>query len=311
MSVSPESSSLSPESSYLSPESWVEGMGENTFSVQIWGTRGSIPSPGPETIRYGGNTSCVAVRLGEGNLLIFDAGSGIVPLGRALLREAGPLNADVFLTHFHWDHIQGLPFFAPAYRRGTCLRIYGCEDADVKLPTIIARQMENTYFPVPMVTLAADLVFLNLTEGHYAFDGFELDTMFLQHPGKTLGYRLRRGGKTLAYITDNELEIIQEEPSPAVRRLADFVRGADLLIHDSQFTRAEYPAVKGWGHSCYEDVVRLAQLAGVHRLAFFHHDPERTDDQIDAQVESHRRRLAAAGSPLKCFAAQEGTTLEL
>ena len=286
-------------------------MPDETMSVQFWGTRGSIPTPGPETLRYGGNTSCVAVRLADSHLLIFDAGSGIVPLGRALVRTGGTLNADIFLTHFHWDHIQGLPFFAPAYQRGTCLRIYGCEYSEVKLPTIIANQMESTYFPVPLVTLAADMVFLNLTEAHYAFDAFELDALFLEHPGKTLGYALRRGGKALAYITDNELGIIADEPSPAVRRLADFVRGADLLIHDSQFTRAEYPTVKGRGHSCYEDVVRLADLAGVRRLAFFHHDPERTDGQIDQLVQTHRQRLAAAGSGVTCFAAQEGMTLEI
>lgn len=289
----------------------IKAMLAEVLSVRMWGTRGSIPTPGPETLRYGGNTSCVAVRLSTGRLLIFDAGSGIKQLGRALMQQGRPVEADIFLTHFHWDHIQGLPFFAPAYRMGTRLRIYGCEYADVKLHQIIANQMESVYFPVPLPTLAAEMRFQSVTEDRYVFDDFELETLYLHHPGTTIGYRLRRGGKTFAYVTDNELGIIEGEPSLEVRRVVDFVRGADLLIHDTQFTRAQYPVVRGWGHSCYEDVVRLGELAEVKRLAFFHHDPDRTDDEIDALVAAQRRYFAEAGKAIECFAAQEGMEIEL
>jgi phosphoribosyl 1,2-cyclic phosphodiesterase len=298
----------------IAPQAVVQQIKEmlaEVLTVHLWGTRGSIPTPGPDTVRYGGNTACVAVRLSTGRLLVFDAGSGIVPLGRALSKEGRPLDVDIFLSHFHWDHIQGLPFFAPAYRKGNVIRIYGCDRAEVPLHSIIATQMESVYFPVPLQTLAADIQFQSLTEGRYTFDTFAMDTLFLQHPGTTLGFRLRRGGKSVAYLTDNELGPIEGKPSAFVRQVADFVRGADLLIHDAQYTRDEYHLVRGWGHSCYEDVVTLAEMGGVRRLAFFHHDPERTDDEIDALVRTHGQPATDSGVPQSCFGARDGMQIEL
>jgi len=281
------------------------------MKVTLWGTRGSLASPGPETIRYGGNTSCVEVRGRDGTVLVLDAGTGMRRLGATI----GPdtRRVDILLTHLHMDHIQGLGFFGPLYSPDLEMQVWGPASATRDLTARLGLYLSPPLFPVSLRDLPCRWTLHNVPLGRFEIDGLQIETALICHPGPTVGYRITEDRASLAYLPDHEpaLGARSFPGDPAWTSGYDLAAGTDLLIHDSQFTRAEYPTVKGRGHSCYEDVVRLADLAGVRRLAFFHHDPERTDGQIDQLVQTHRQRLAAAGSGVTCFAAQEGMTLEI
>ncbi|MDH5760579.1 MAG: MBL fold metallo-hydrolase [Gemmatimonadota bacterium] len=281
------------------------------LSVRCWGTRGSIPSPGPATTRYGGNTSCVAVRVG-GRCFIFDAGTGIRPLGHQILDLSRTPDTPLFLTHFHWDHIQGLPFFVPLYTEGAVLKILGPRQPDADMREIFERQMAPIHFPVPFSMVAAQLDFGHMEHDEWEDGGVTVRSMQVRHPSTVLGYRIEAGGVSVCFIPDNELEGEGYDLGPDWRaRLVEFVGGADLLIHDSMYTDSEYAERRGWGHSTFRQSVDLARDAGVRRLLFFHHDPQRSDDALDAIVDRTRDEAAARGVSLEMAAAAEGEEIHL
>ncbi len=281
------------------------GSVRSPVSLRCWGTRGSIPSPGPRTVRYGGNTTCFEVCSGE-QRLIFDAGSGIRPLGLNLLAH-GVTRQHIFLTHFHWDHIQGFPFFSPLYRPDVEINVVGPKQNNIDIRSLFAGQMGPIYFPVPFGAVAAAMSFNHLSEGTWEVGDVTLRTMRVRHPSYVVGYRIEAGGDVICFVPDNEVEGSDREVGRGWReRFVDFIRGADLLIHDSTYTDDEYPARVGWGHSTFRQALRLAEEAEVRKLLFFHHDPERSDDDLDEIVDRLREEVSAHGSDLDLGAAAEG-----
>jgi phosphoribosyl 1,2-cyclic phosphodiesterase len=287
-----------------------------SFRVQFWGTRGSIPSPGPTTVRYGGNTPCVEVRTSSGWLIVLDAGTGIRELGRSLIARANgaPIRGDIFLTHAHWDHIQGMPFFGPLFQQGNHFTIWGPKSLAPTLDRVLRSQMSPVVFPVAFEQLQATIDFCEITDGRRSANGYEVRTFDVRHPGGALGYRFAEGDNSapaLVYISDNELGTGAAYDTRANwrRELVEFVRGARLFVHDTTYTAAEYDHHRGWGHSTYEDAVELALDAGVETLVLFHHKPERTDDEVDQRAAECRVIAEQRGKRLRIVAAAEGLTL--
>jgi phosphoribosyl 1,2-cyclic phosphodiesterase len=303
--------------------------------VTFWGVRGSIPCPGPATVRYGGNTACLELRVGDGNrLVIIDAGSGIRPLGDSLVKNdlpKGPIRTTIFLSHTHWDHIMGFPFFTPIYIPGTKLEICGpVTYEEDKLDTVVGAQLSYRYFPVRQEELAADISYLELKEGTRDLgDGLRVTTKYLNHPILVLGYRFEYRGRVFCTAYDHEMfqnvfEMAPDQPgydAESVRegalaareeneKVARFFQGADLLVHDTQYTAKEYQKKKGWGHSTFESAINAAHKAGVKHLVLFHHDPLRTDGELTALVRAYTRALEGR-TALKVSVAQEGTTIEV
>lgn len=290
------------------------------MDVRFWGTRGSVAKPGPTTLRYGGNTSCVEVRGVDGTLIVLDCGTGAHGLGQALVSAGGPrCDGHLMITHTHWDHIQGFPFFAPLFIPGNTWDIYAPGALGQQLERTLAGQMEYNYFPVTLAQLGASIRFHDLVEGRFAVGAVRITAQYLNHPALALGYRLQSGGNVVVYSVDHE----PHAPHPAARsqgeppehgedqRHVEFLADADLVIHDAQYTVAEYPQKTGWGHTPAEWAVDYALAARAKRLALFHHDPLRDDDAVDRLVEACRRRASAAGSALQVFAAAEGQALRL
>jgi phosphoribosyl 1,2-cyclic phosphodiesterase len=295
--------------------------------VRFWGTRGSVPTPGPTTVRYGGNTACVEARTDAGTFFILDSGTGIRELGLHLARQGGPVSAHLLLGHTHWDHISGFPFFSPAFVPGNHLMIYGARDLDRPLRDVLANQMHYTYFPVPLGELRAEIEFSELEEGVIQIEDAVVRTHYLNHTAVCMGYRIEADGVSVAYITDHEPYGLvgsgrTQEPDigrglrggpihGGDRRLIDFVRGADLLIQDTQYTPEEYADRGGWGHGSTDYVTDVAVEAGVRRVAMFHHEPTHADDEIDRMVEYSRNRAREVNSDLELFAAAEGVEIDL
>ena len=279
-------------------------------TTRCWGTRGSIPSPGPQTARYGGNTTSFEVRHGD-QRLIFDAGTGLRALGLDLQENGGEFH-HIFLTHFHWDHIQGFPFFEPLYDPEVDLKIVGPRQNNIDVRSLFAGQMGPIYFPVPFSVVAATMSFDHLNEGTLEVAGATLRTMRVKHPSYVIGYRIEVGGKVICFIPDNELEGDMYEVDDGWHgRLVEFVRGADLFIHDSMYTDEEYPSRIGWGHSTFSQALRLAEEAEVKKLLFFHHDPNRSDDELDEIVSRIRDDALARGCGVEIDAAAEGIDISL
>lgn len=287
--------------------------------ITFWGTRGSIPTPGAPTARYGGNTPCVSLERTDRNadrMVILDAGTGIRQLGRKLTQQRnGSVAVDLLLSHTHWDHIQGLPFFAPFFHEGNAVHIRGAKQGDVDLAAILRRQMDPVVFPVPIEELAAQLEVEHVESEQFEIDGFTVQTIRLRHPGTTLGYRLTPPGErgSIAYVTDNELGsggAYAVGPSWRRQFLA-FLDGVTVLIHDAMFTPAELEHHRGWGHSSYSEAVKLAADGGVRRLVLFHHLPEHDDAAMDMLVEEAQKAAVGTDFAGEVLAATEGMELWL
>ncbi len=291
-----------------------------TVLIRFWGTRGSIPTPGRGTTLYGGNTSCVEVRADDGTVIILDCGTGARPLGLDLLSRGPTLPPmHILVTHTHWDHIQGFPFFPPAYLAGTRLSVYGARGLDRTLEGSLSGQMQHTYFPVQLDELRADIGFEEVAEERFRVGPYRVTSQLINHTAATVAYRLHAGGVSIAYVTDHEPFWWERSgprqphrfAHPGEERHLAFVEGTDVLIHDAQYADGEYPAKRGWGHSTIEYAVDLAVRAGVKQLVLFHHDPLHSDRWIRTQLARARRRAAAQRSTLEIIAAAEGDQLEL
>jgi CheY-like chemotaxis protein len=287
--------------------------------LRFWGTRGSIATPGPNTAHFGGNTSCVEVTTIGGDRFIFDCGTGARPLGAHLMAEAAkPIRAAILFSHTHWDHIQGFPFFTPLFVPGNHFIVCGPQGCNRSLREVLAGQMEYTYFPVELGQLGATIVYQELVEGPQDLGGARVSAQFLNHPAITMGYRIEADGASLVYACDHEpywepLWRSGAEPGKldsilhaGDRRHLEFIRNADVVIHDAQYTPDEYPAKKNWGHSTYSYVARVAAAAGVRRLFLTHHDPSH-DDAFLLNIERSARAIAREmGSKVGISCAWEG-----
>jgi phosphoribosyl 1,2-cyclic phosphodiesterase len=269
--------------------------------------RGSISTPGPTTVRYGGNTSCIEVRVGD-EIILLDAGTGLRALGQSLLAEFKnrPLHLTLLLTHTHWDHIQGLPFFGPIYNPRCRLRILGCEGTRKGLVNALTGQMESTYFPVPFHKLPSNIEIEELKNFNFNLGPVCVRAMRANHPGLCVGYRLFSPDSLIAFFPDTEPRTGGKD-----REMIEFLRDVDLLILDSQYDSKEYREHVGWGHGCVDDSVKLALQAGVKQLSLFHHDPDHDDKRIDKMVQHARRLVAKQKGKLRVDAAREGMTIKL
>lgn len=306
------------------------------MKLKFWGVRGSIACPGPGTVHYGGNTACLEILFeGLDRCIIVDAGSGIRLLGHEIVKKnnrSKPFKADIFITHTHWDHIMGFPFFDPIYREGTELNIYGpVTYEEDTLEQVVGDQLRYRYFPVLHSDLAAKLHYHQIGENQLDLgDGIVVKTKFLNHTLSCLGYRFEYKGKTICTAFDTEpfRNLFADDPNSSNfdpdlfaegervtqdenQKLIDFYQSTDILIHDSQYTLTEYNAAKqGWGHSYFEYAIDTSRKANVGKLYFFHHDPYRTDDEL-RHIETDLRNSLPGNSAIELFVAKEGSEISL
>lgn len=280
------------------------------MKVTFWGTRGSIPSPGPHTVKVGGNTTCIEVETGQGHRVIVDAGTGIRPLGLKLIREKHTDPIVLLFTHSHWDHLAGFTFFPPAYHPDFKLDVYGNPMALEVLRRDIFDRRDNRYFPVNMDDFRALIKFYEPLPKPLLIGNLEIDSIPLNHPGNGYGYRFDLDGKSFAFITDNEIGT--EYPGGnTLAELQEFCNNCDVLIHDAQYLPSEIKQHKGWGHSTYIEAIELAAKSNVKHLVFTHHDPERDDEAIQELIESAREYVIEKGYSLFCELGIEGQSLVL
>jgi len=276
------------------------------FEVTFWGVRGSLPVPGVDTIKYGGNTPCVQIQIGD-RLFIMDAGTGIYNLGQHLVKQGGHICGDIFITHTHWDHIQGFPFFAPAFIPGNSFTLYGLRSVNLSFRDLIKGQMMYDYFPVSLDEMGSNIYFHELTIGEsiQMGDGIVLSSFLNHHPGGCLAYRLDHDGRSCCYMTDSE------HTNKIELDLLNFIAGADLLIYDTHFTDKEYagyegfPSVAGQGHSTWQEGIKLVKACGAKKLVLFHHATFRSDNEIEAieceAQEQYPNLVAAREGMLICL----------
>lgn len=294
------------------------------MKVKFWGVRGSIASPGPKTVRYGGNTTCIEVRTDNNELIILDAGTGIFPLSQTLLAEM-PVAANVLITHSHWDHIQGLPFFIPNFIPGNLLRLHGCFDpvSGKGVEQVMSVQLQYSYFPVREAEMKARIEYVTLTPGESIRIGSATVTpTLLNHPVINLGYRIESNGKSVFFTGDheppyniyqssdegfNEYQFFVDEKE---RLIEDAIRGVDVYIADSSYTDAEYPSKKGWGHGTFSTSIQSANKAGAKVLFCTHHEPTRSDDALELVFDEALKEHADIATRLDIRLAREGDVYE-
>jgi phosphoribosyl 1,2-cyclic phosphodiesterase len=286
---------------------------DDKVELRYWGVRGTLPVPGPRAVRYGGNTSCVTLRFPRDELFVLDAGTGIKELARHIMAQKTRQQANILISHPHWDHINALPFFAPLYVPGNAFTIYGAPSGKLGIRELVFNQMDGIHFPITIREFGAHVDFHDLHEETLEIGGIAVDTMLLSHPGTCLGYRVRYRGRTICYVTDNEMfpPTMPQYDAHYLDRLVGFVQDADVLITDTSYMDEEYPAKVGWGHSAVGQVVTLAHNAGVKALHLFHHEPDQTDEDIDRKLEVARGLLAARGSTTECSAPAEGSAFAI
>ncbi len=293
------------------------------MKVVFWGTRGSIPTPGPGTLKYGGNTPCVEVQA-AGTRIVIDAGTGIRNLGRSIQtsEEEAP-EVHLLISHSHWDHIQGFPFFAPVFNPRARILVYGCQGTGNQVEKVLSMQMDDDYFPLSFRELAAEIRFVEIEKDSFTVGEAEVDSIFLNHPGLALGFAIRAGGRKMVYASDTEpfRDLLTAEEGdvkgrmrPYVesldRKIIDFARDADVFVIDGMFTDEEYRQKLGWGHSSVSDAAAVGLSAGAKRLFLFHHDPAHDDAFIDDMVAGGRAIVREAGSTMEISGAMEGEKIE-
>jgi phosphoribosyl 1,2-cyclic phosphodiesterase len=282
------------------------------MKINFWGTRGSISAPGRERIKYGGHTTCVSVELADGSIIIIDGGTGIKDLSDYFQKNKPELtNFNVLMTHAHWDHVIGFPFFLPVYFKKNTINFYGTSTTHKNVKKLIAHVWDPPFFPVPFESLKAKFNFYQCRKCKFIeINHAKITTIPLSHPNGGVGYKIEENNKTFVFLTDNELSF-QHNPEIKVEDYAEFARGADLLVHDGQYSPKDYKITRGWGHSVYLEACELALKAGVKKLALTHHDYNHSDKDIDGFVKEGKAYFRANKSRIQCLAARDGLEITL
>jgi phosphoribosyl 1,2-cyclic phosphodiesterase len=277
--------------------------------IKCWGARGSIPVSGDEYVKYGGDTTCLEVRTQDDDIIIIDAGSGIRRLGNRLVSEKR-FQYTMLFTHAHWDHIMGFPFFMPIYSKKTRITMFGCPSAQASVKHMVSKIMAPPNFPVNFEDIKADIHDHEACETLFTLNSMTIIPIPLSHPNQGVGYKFIENGKSFVFLTDNELQF--KHPGGAgFGEYRDFSADADLLIHDAEYTEEEYKKTRTWGHSVYNDALRLALEARVQKFGLFHHNQERSDEGIDEMLTDCRKTVAHNNASLECFALHQGMEIEL
>lgn len=275
--------------------------------IHCWGARGSIPVSGKNYLRYGGNTTCLEIQNSQKDVLLVDAGSGIREAGNALIAN-GRHHFTLLLTHGHWDHIMGFPFFKPLYQHHANITVRGCTFAQDSIKEILERVMSAPYFPINYDDVHANVDYADICGDMFSMGNLTITPIALSHPNQGSGYKFSESGRSFVFLTDNELGF-RHDGGLAYNDYLEFCRGVDLLIHDAEYRDDEYPKKRCWGHSTIEQATQLALDAGVKRLGLFHHNQDRLDAEIDDMVLSCRRMISGRGNSLECFAVYQGMKL--
>lgn len=282
---------------------------EDKMVVQFWGVRGTLPVPGKNSLHFGGNTNCVTLSFVNKEFFIFDAGTGLKQLGNYLVKQNKlPMTGRIFISHPHWDHINGIPFFVPLYIKGNEFEFLGATHSGITIEKLISDQMDSVYFPITLKEFAARVKFRSISEETFNIGEIEIQTLQLNHPGRCLGFRVKYKGKVFCYMTDNELYLKDSESYNQfdVDRLINFIKGSDVVVIDATYMDNEYLNKINWGHSCVSRVVDVLAESKVKLACLYHHDPDQTDDDIKQKIAQAKSMLKARGSKTKCIAPREG-----
>lgn len=293
----------------------IKSITESCMTLTYWGVRGTLPVPGPKSLKYGGNTSCVTITLPNDRTLIFDAGSGIKAFSDHVMKERrGKISAKLFISHPHWDHINAFPFFAPFHVPGNKFEVIGARHGDRTMEDLISAQMDDVFFPILVSDMGAAISFKDLGEETIEIDDdVTVKTMLLSHPGNCLGYRVNFGGKSICYVTDNELYTDESgfRNESYESKLIEFIKGSDILITDTTYFDEDYESKVHWGHSCVGRVIEIAHAAQIKTLHLFHHDPDQFDDDVDRKLLAAKTDLTKRKSATQVIAPAEGMSFKL